>query len=161
VERREVAPVQVLEDDRERRLLGRERLERLDDLAQHPLARRAERLALQLLALVGAAERRELHEPRRRVPPQERHDSLAAALAAERSERVEHGEVRFAGTVLLEALPARRPDAARRGRRREERLDEDGLPDPGRAGDEDDLPLPLARAPEPVGERLERALPAD
>ena len=48
-----VRPVEILEDEQQRRRRG-DRLERLADLAQHPLSRGAEDLLLERLAMLAA-----------------------------------------------------------------------------------------------------------
>src|SRR5262249_20393933 len=66
IERRVVAPVEVLEDKDERTLCG-ESLERLGHLPQHPFLRDAEQIAPERIAIVSVDEPRQLDDPGRRI----------------------------------------------------------------------------------------------
>ena len=105
VQRREVAPVQVLQHEHERRV-RRQRVERLAHLPEHPLARRAERLAAEELAIGRRDDRWHLHQPHRRVRAQ--HVNDLRILEAQLPNRVQDGQVRLAHPVLLQTLPAGR-----------------------------------------------------
>jgi hypothetical protein len=144
VERRGIAPVQVLEQEHERRLV-RERLERLGHLAQHALARRAEQLAREALAPGGVAQRGQLHEPGGRVAREPGLDARSMGTAAEPAQRVEHGQIRLALAEGLEALAARDQSHAAALDLAQARLDERGLADSGRAAHEHDAALALQR----------------
>ena len=95
-----------------------------------PRSSRAEPLAVVLLD-----QPRELREPRRRVATEQGPHRLVGAR--ESADRLEDRHVGFRGAELLEALAAgdRRRSAARRDRR-DEVLDERGLPGAGFAGHE-------------------------
>ena len=103
VDRRRVAPVQILEDEHERRLCGHH-VERFYELAQHSLPRRAVGTALHGLEFCVGDERRELHEPRRRMLLENAHDLVPAWLATQAAERLEHRQIGLARAVLLHAL---------------------------------------------------------
>ena len=159
VERRGIAPVEVLEHE-DQRLLRAERLGELGDLAQHALARGALELALQRCAAVLADEPGHLHEPARRHAAQRLDEGRPAGAARERAERLEHRQVRLAAAEVVEALAAR--DAHRRLDPREPRVDQRRLADAGLAGHEHHLAL-RRRAPGPavLVERRERVVAAD
>ena len=140
IERRRVAPMHVFEHEHDG--LGRgELLEQLEQLAQHPVARRAASALVQPLELARLDEPGHLDRPRRR-PADEQLDDLAASRAVgQPAERVEQRQVGLALAVALETLAARYQPAGLA----EERLDQRGLADAGLAGDEDDAPAPGGR----------------
>ena len=142
VERRVIAPMQILQQqDQRRRQGGDERR----DVAQHTLARAGAEPALERLALGRLDHPGDLHEPGRRMATQHVHDRTPAAGRAETSERLEDRQVRLAGAVLLDALPA--SDQGDRGidGPLHEPVDEGRLADAGFADDEDDVPPASAR----------------
>ena len=148
VERRRIAPVEIFEHQDERPL-RRQHLERVGQLAQHAVARRAGDPALCRLELRIGGERRQLDEPGRRVPRQHARHVRALRGAAEAPERLEHRQIGLALAEVLHALAARRPDAARL-RRRDEGVHERGLADPRLARHEGET----ARARLRLGEDL-------
>src|SRR5262249_19520252 len=111
--------------------------------------------------VIVAQERRQLHEPARRVLSEHADDLLTAGVTAETAERLEDRQIRLAGAVVLHALAP--TDAQRRpgGDLREERIHERGLADSRLAGDEDELPPPIQRSPEPVVKPGDLGVPAD
>ena len=160
VDGRRVAPVQVLENQHEGGV-GRQRLDQLRHLAQHALARGPEELALQRVSVARVEEPRHLHEPGGRVSAQERDEPIARAPAAEPGESVQHGQIRLARPVRLDALPLRDPHARIGGDALEEGLDDRGLADARLAGQERDLASAAPGRVEPRLQPIEGALPAD
>ena len=84
-----------------------DRLERLADLAQHPLSRGAEDLLLERLAMLAREERGELHEPRRRVGGERVDHRCSERPATELADRLEHGIERLLASESLDALAVR------------------------------------------------------
>ena len=141
VERREIRPMQVLEHEDEG-VIGGDRFERFADFADHSLARGADGLTLQRLALFGFDERRKLQQPRRRPLCQRVDETPIVRRADQLIDRLEHRIVRFLAAESLDALPAR--DLKIRHQTTgasDKQIDEGGLSDPCLPGDEDELPL--------------------
>jgi hypothetical protein len=97
--------VQVLQQQDERRLRG-QGVEGLDQLAQHPLARRPLRAPLHGLELGVVEEGGELRQPRGRALLQDAEERVAPRLPAHPAEGLEDREIRLGRAVLLDALPA-------------------------------------------------------
>src|SRR5262249_22450966 len=130
-------PMQIVEDDDERRL-GGERFQRFGDLSEHALRRCAEDLVLQRLALLDQGWH--LGQPRRSVAPEQRDDALPAPKTREATRRVENRQVRFGTAHVLEALTPRDPHVrVVLLYARYERVDHAGLADPAFADDEHHL----------------------
>ena len=118
-----------------------DRLEGLEHLPEHPQRRGSDQAALDRLELVVGEEPRHLCEPGRRLPGEQRDELLAARLAGEPAERLQHGQVRLPGAAVLDALAVRDERSRRRRRRRaDQALDDRRLADPRFAGDEDESP---------------------
>ena len=128
VHRRVIAPVQVL-DDQHQRLVLRAAVEQFAELAQHAVLARAGEFAPQAFALGLAAQPGQLQQPGRRDAAQQR--GQRGVVAAERGQRLEHGQIRFAGAVLLDALALREGHRAERGGKV---VDQRRLADAGFAG---------------------------
>ena len=141
VDCRTVAPVQVLEDEHER-AIPRQRLERLAELPQHPVAVRARHATMKRLRPLPVEERRHLKEPGRRPALQDGEYVAAVGVSAEAAEDVEHRQICLPAAGKLRALAERHPGAAVVADLFHEALHERGLPDPGLAGHERDLPAP-------------------
>ena len=139
VERRRIAPLQVLEHDHHRRESG-DGLERLRDLAQHALAGHAEELVSEGGAVRLGDQPGELGDPARSVAPQQRDDRRGVAAASEPAEGLEDRPVGLARPRSLEALPASHRQAERVRARRQEKIDQGRLADAGLARDEDEAP---------------------
>ena len=154
VDGRGIAPVQVLEDEDERELVA-DRLEGLEHLPEHPQVRGSDQAALNRLELVVGEEPRHLCEPGRCLPGEQRDELLAARLAGEPAERLQHGQVRLSGAAVLDALAVSDERLRRRPGSRRQVLDDGRLADPRLAGDEDESPragLGLLVQPLEVGE---------
>ena len=140
LDRRAVAPMQVLGHQQQRPALG-VAIEQLAHLAQHAIRADAGELSSQRVALLRGAEPRQLQQPGRRHGAQQRHGSVAVA-AAQLGQGFEHGKIRLAGAVVLDALAARAGDVAEAG---DEVLDQRRLADTRFAGNPDDRALAAAR----------------
>jgi hypothetical protein len=88
IERRIVAPMEVLEHEDERHLRG-QHFERLRHLAQHALLRDAEELAPQRLAIVPAHDPWQLHDPRRRISLEKAKRPIAPGFAEQAPQGLE------------------------------------------------------------------------
>ena len=104
LDRRAVAPMQVLGHQQQRPALARA-IEKLAHLAQHAIRADAGELSSQRFALLRGAEPRQLQEPGRRDRAQQRDERAVAA--AQLRQRFQHGKIRLAGAVVLDALAAR------------------------------------------------------
>ena len=100
------------------------------------------------LQILIAEERRQLHEPGRRVLLEDPHDLIATGLAAEAPQRLEHRQIGLAGAVLLHALSPADAQQVRAVDPREKRVDQRRLADPRLAGHEDELSLPAHHLPQ-------------
>ena len=147
VERREVAPVQVFQHEHQRRPRG-QRIQGLAHLAEHALARRAAGVAGEALAIGRRHQRRQLHQPHRRVQPQDL--DRRGVVPAQLPDRVEDRQIRFAHPVLGQALPAAEPAVRLAGHRARERLQQRRLADAGLSRHEHHLALAAARPVEPA-----------
>ena len=101
-ESRMVGPVQVVENEHERRG-GRKGFQRLHHLSQHGVTRRAHRPGAQGHELVSTHEPRHLPEPGRSALVEDVDHRLAARLPAQTAERVEDRHVRLALAAPLDA----------------------------------------------------------
>ena len=148
VDRRRIAPLEVVEPENQRALRG-ERLDGVAHLAQHALAIRAGDAREKPFALRLREERRHLREPRRGVATEHVEHPIPAGTAAHRRQRLQHRKVRLPGSVVLDALPAgdAKLVAGRGGG--EEMAGQRGLADSRLAGEEHDLPRPRERRVEP------------
>ncbi len=157
VERGGVAPVQVLEPESDRRL-RRQRLDRLGQLAQHPLPHGARRRPLERPQLGGADQRRHLRQPRRRVAPEDGNDG-APRFAPQAREGLEQRQVGLARPVVLDAATGgdEQPVAGGAG---QEGLHRRRLADARLARDEDDLALAAPGAIQARAQLRQRALAA-
>src|SRR5262249_50509182 len=138
-----------------------ESIERLDQLAEHPLPRRPFRAPLHPFELVVGQQRRQLREPCRRVLLQDADERVAARLASHASDRLEHRKIRLARTILLNALPPPDTDALHVPELRKERFDERRLPDPGFTRHEDEPSLAADCRPEEPVQLRELGVAAD
>ena len=139
LDRRTVAPMQVLGHQQQRPALG-VAIEHLAHLAQHSIRADARQLSSQRLALLRGAEPRQLQQPGRRHRAQQARNRAVAA--AQLRERFENGKIRFARAVVLHALAARTSDVAEA---RDEMFDQRRLADAGFAGNPDHRSLAAAR----------------
>jgi hypothetical protein len=98
LERRVIAPVQVLEHQHQRPLDGH-RLDRIGQLAQHALVSRA-RVGRRAIGEHAG----HLREPARRSRSQRRRQRRPVRRTAQPSEGLQHRQVRLAGPELLDAL---------------------------------------------------------
>ena len=161
VERGRVAPVQVLEHERDASSCRRARPSVVDELAEHPFVRRTgepplDRFALVVLRPATASAQ----ATSARLCASDLDDALAAALAAQPPERFEHRQVRLAGAAMLHALTMADQNLCA-GRRRDEALDDRRLADPRLSRDEHDPPLAAARLREQPLQLRELAVAAD
>ena len=132
-----------------------DRLEGLEHLPEHPQGRGSDQAALNRLELVVGEEPRHLCEPGRCLPGEQRDEMLAARLAGESAERLQHGQVRLSRATVLDALAVSDERLRRRAGSRRQVLDDGRLADPRFAGDEDKSPragLGLVVQPLEVGE---------
>src|SRR5215510_6181933 len=123
IQRRVIAPVQVFDHQHEWSV-GRQRLDRSDNLAQHPLTRRPENLTLQRFASGGVKERRHLRKPHRSALIKELNQSVAAMFTTESFERFQQRQVSFARAVLFQTLPVPDPQVAPGGAASQELSDQ-------------------------------------
>ena len=121
-------------------------VQRLHQLAQHPVARGPLRPALHRLHVAVAQQPRQLLQPGRRMLLEHLDQLFAAGRSPQSSQRFQHRQIRFPGAVLLHALPAADAQRLRSADLGQERLDQRGLADPRLPGHEHELPL-AARAP--------------
>ena len=103
LDRRAIAPMQVLGHEQQRPALARA-IQKLAHLAQHAICGDTGELSPQSVALLGGAEPRQLQEPGRRDRTQQRDER--AVDAAQLGQRFEDGEVGLAAAVLVDALAA-------------------------------------------------------
>ena len=144
-----IAPVQVFGDEHERMVL-RVAVQELAHLPQHARLAGSRELAPQSLPFGSSGKPRKLQQPGRSDCTNELGERRVAA--AQRRERLEDGQVRLAGAVLLDTLSMGAMRLAGFGH---EVLDERGLSHPGLAGDPGDL------APARGGELPCRAQPLE
>ena len=110
VERRVVAPVQIFEHENQRRLRPPSPRSRRPSRAASARGWRPTARCCSVSRSAAGTSDGSSEQPRRRVLAQQGRDPLAARRPAEPRKAVEHRQVRFACAVLLETLPARRPD---------------------------------------------------
>ena len=137
-----VAPVQIFEDQNKRSLRGQCR-DRLAHLAEHPLSCRTSDPLLQDTEIPDLEEPGNLDEPGRCLAGEQFDEATAAGLAAKPSESRQHGQIRLAGAVLLDALTGADPERALVSRLFGKRLHERALADTGFTGHEDKLSAAL------------------
>ena len=137
--RRTVAPVQVLGYQQQRPALGLA-IEQLAHFAQHAIRARARELSSQGVALLRRAEPRQLQQPGRRHTAEQGRDRAVAA--AQFREGVENGKIRLATTVVLHALAVCTNNIAEA---RNEMLDQRRLADARFAGNPDNRAAAAAR----------------
>jgi len=157
IERRRVAPVQILEDQDQRRV-GGERTQGFDHLAQHAPRRGTEALGEQPGALGLLDQGRHLQQPGRRAARELGDPALATGAPAETVDRLEQRQIGLARAVLRWALTARDPHLARGADLAQEDVDQRGLADARLAGDEEHLAPPVARRREGRAQLGERRL---
>ena len=116
---------------------------------------------LERLALGGREERRELGGPRRRVLAEDVDQARPVHLVGESLGGLQHGKIRLASAVLLDALSARDPHVRPLTQSIAEGLDQRRLPHPGLAGHEDHRALSGHRHPEGVFEPMQLEAAAD
>ena len=145
VDRRRVAPLEIVEPENQRTLRG-ERLHGIAHLAQHPLAIRAGDASEKPLVLHLREERRHLGEPGRRVPTEDVENPIPAGTAAHRRQRLQDRQVGLSGSVLLDALPAGDAKLVAGGGGGEEVAGQRRLADSRLSGEEQDLPRPRTAA---------------
>ena len=150
--------MQVLQHEHEHRV-RRQRVERLAHLPEHPLARRAEHLAAEELAIGRRDDRWHLHQPHRRLRAQ--HVSDLRIVEAQLPNRVQDGQVRLAHPVLLQTLPVADPHRAVGRDALHEGFDQRRFADAGLSGHEHDLAVAATRLVQPRVHLRERVLPPD
>jgi hypothetical protein len=155
-----VAPVQILQDEHERCFDG-EGVERLDQLTEHALARRRLSAPPHRFQILVGEERGQLREPGGCVLLQDPHERVLRTLSPHAPKRLQHRQIRLAGAVLLDALPAADAEPVRIAELGEERLHQGGLADPRLAGDEHDLSPAVGRRREDLVQSRELAIAAD
>ena len=149
IDRGRVAPVQVFQYQHERRVT-RHRLERLHQLPQHSLSRRALRAPLYRLHVVVRQQPRQLRQPCRRMLPEDLNQRFAPHPSPQTPERLEHRQVGLARAVLLHALAAADTERAALADLRQQRLHQRRLADPRLPCHEHQLPLPVERLIQPI-----------
>ena len=154
-----VAPVQILEEEHERRLEG-EGIQRLHQLSQHAIARCSLRPPLHRLHIAITQQPRELLQPGRCMLLQDLHEVLAPRCSTQSPQSLQHGEIRFAGAVLLDALSPADAQRVRLGDFRQEHFHQRRLADPRLAGHEYELPLAVQGCGQPGVEVGQLRLPA-
>ena len=152
-----VAPVQVFQDEHEK-LVGAQGVEGVEQLTEHPVTRGPLRSTLHGFEVFVHQQRRQLHEPGRRELPEDV-DNAVAGRPPQSTERLQHRQIRLAGAVLFDALPARDANRPVAADPRQERLHQRGLADPRLAGDEHELPLAVRRAVQRCVEPRDFGLP--
>ena len=138
LDRRAVAPVQVLRHQQQGALVG-VAVQQLAHLPQHAVRAYAGQFSPQCVAFLGGAEPRQLQQPGRPDRAQQR--GQVRVLAAQLSQSLQHRQIGLAGAVVLDALAARHGDASQA---RHEVLDQHGLADARFAGHPHHRPLPAA-----------------
>ena len=109
-----------------------EAVDQFAHLAQHPVRADARELPPQAVALLRAAEPRQLQQPGGGHRTQQRRDFVVGA--AQPPERFQDGEIRLARAVVLHALATRTGNVAEA---RDEVFDQHGLADTGLSGNPD------------------------
>jgi hypothetical protein len=98
-------------DRQDQRVAGGQRLNRVGQLAQHPIPYRPHEPLLKRGRLAWCEEARELGEPHRRVPLELLDRLVAGGTPAQSHQSVEDRLVRLAAPVLLDAIAPRHGDA--------------------------------------------------
>src|SRR5215813_1190539 len=96
--------MKILENEHQRQVRC-QRVQRLADFSEHPLARGAEHFAAQQLAIGGADQGGHLQQPHWRMRSQDVDDFLV--LSAQSADSFENREVGFTRAVLLQTLASR------------------------------------------------------
>lgn len=142
-----VGPVQVLEYEHQGDV-GRQRFDEGGELAQHALGSHGLQRLPQRLLIAVADQPGDLRQPRRRDTAEQPRQAAGVGPVRQPLQRLDHRQICFTRSVLLDAEPPRNPYRRLRianRRRIEKGLHQGGLADARRAGDEDDLPLAGAR----------------
>jgi hypothetical protein len=150
-----VAPVQVLRHQQQRLAVARA-VEKRAYLAQHAIGGDTRELASQQVPFLRIGEPRQLQEPRWRRRTQQRYERVVRA--AQVGDGLEHGKVRFARPMMLDALSSGTRDVAEAG---DEVLDQGRLADTRLTGNPHDLALAAARGFPRVAKACKRFGPAD
>jgi hypothetical protein len=139
--------------------LGRHRRHGLGELPQHAVRRGAPHLALQRLQGGGAEEGGHLQQPQGRMLPQQRADPRLLRSPTQVPERFEHRQVRFAGAVVFDALPAGQPQPTGRRGLFQKGIHQRGFAHAGLACDKPHTALPALYLRQPAVElaQLRRA----
>jgi hypothetical protein len=95
------------------------------------------------------------------VPPQQRQEVLRTWGTAEPPQRFQHGQIGFASTILLDALPLTEPDLLCRRHLRHKGVDQGGFANAHLSCQEDHPALSLARLSPPLLELRQLLLPPD
>jgi hypothetical protein len=160
IQRRTVAPMQVLDDQDQRSRRGHG-FQRFGHFAQHALGCGTDELPRELLALGIAEQRGQLREPSRREPAQHANHLFAALVATQAANRVEDRQVRLGGAAVFEALTTGDPTRMLIPSPIEPPIDERRFPDACFTGDEDDLPRTRACRGERLIQPVQRILAAE
>ena len=94
------------------------------------------------------------------MPAEQAYEVLASCLSTESGQSLQDGQVGLTGTVVLDTAPLSDAELVT-PRLPQERLDDRRLPDPGLAGDEDDLPFTAHRPAEAGAQLPQLALASD
>ena len=156
IEGRMVAPVEVLEHQQNGRR-GRQRLQGLGHLAQHPLVGDPERRGGRRLAV----DPRQLRQPCRSVAPENTDDPLGPGFAQQSPERFEDRQIRLRRAVVFEARTARDRQLRLERGARQQCVDHRRLADTGLTGKEHELALAADGAREPVRKLREHSVAPD
>ena len=150
-----VAPVQVFQHQAERPL-GRQALQGLGQLPQQAGLGGVPGQAQDSVTLGHRQQRRHLRQPARGVLPQPGQDVRPLGPPAQAPQRFQHGEIRLARTVLLDALAMPDPGPAGRRDLGHEGLHQGGFAHPRLAREEAHLPraLPSCGVPAVQGGQL-------
>ncbi len=118
------------------------RLEDLDDLAQHPLSGSAHYFARQRLAVFACQKCGELHQPGWRPRRQSRDDRVTARSPARLAQRIQPRIVGLFAAIAFDTLTAREVNARYLSQRpKPEFVHQLGLPNAWLTRDKRDLPL--------------------
>ena len=157
LDRRVIAPLQVFQEQHQRPV-GRQRLQRLGELAQHPGRRHAVQAAVEPLQLRLAHQAGELRQPHRRIPSQHGADLVPRGPVPQPPQRFHEGQIRLPLPIVLDALPPCRPPLMPGGQACQEHLDHRRLPHSRFPTDEDELTGAVGRALKPPLQGLDFAL---
>jgi hypothetical protein len=147
VERRVIAPLQIVEPEHET-ARGTHRLERLCHLAEHAASGRCTEFLLEKRELATSHQGRHLDEPVGRIAAEDRRELVTPRGTAQATERLEHREIGFARTVMLQAVSAADKKLGINGCLLDEGIGERSLADSCLTGEKHDLPLASLRCRE-------------